>query len=238
MPIRLPGMVEPSAATAIQLAIEQAALSAQRDPRDITLIGVIKGQPLERITTVLAQTPALKDLGENYLNEALVHQAQLGRDPWVWHYIGQLQTNKTKAIATHFDWVHTVDRLKVIERLNDQRPFHGPKLNICIQANLWNEASKGGATAAELRTLAHAVAQSDRLTLRGLMALPPETSDPIQQRAQFDELAHEFKTLQQHGFPLDTLSMGMSGDFAAAIGSGATHIRIGSALFGAREKKT
>jgi PLP dependent protein len=219
----------------IQARINDAATAAGRQAAEITLIGVIKGQPLTRIQATLARHPTLKNLGENYLNEALEHQSALGRERYLWHYIGQIQTNKTRPIAMHFDWVHTVDRIKVVERLNAQRGFHGPPLNVCIQANLWNEASKGGASAAELPALAQAIQSANRLRLRGLMALPPETADPAQQRAQFEQLVREYDSLRNRGFELDTLSMGMSGDFESAIQSGATHLRVGSALFGSRE---
>jgi PLP dependent protein len=220
------------AAEQIRERIHHAAAQAQRLPATVTLIAVIKGQSSERIQAGLA--PWIRDIGENYLNEALVHQAQLGRDRYTWHFIGRIQTNKTRGIAQHFDWVHCVDRLKLIERLEAQRGFHGPKLQVCLQANLWDEPHKGGALATELLPLAQAVLACQRLELRGLMALPPETADPLTQRQQFERLAEAAASLQQAGIALDTLSMGMSGDFEPAILAGATHIRIGSSLFGAR----
>lgn len=219
-------------ATLIQQRIKQALVNGQRPAGSVTLIGVIKGQSIERIRAGL--TPEITHLGENYLSEALEHQALLGQQPYTWHFIGHIQSNKARLIAENFDWVHTVDRLKIIERLEAHRPFHGPRLQVCLQANLWNEPSKGGAVETDLLPLARAVNACQRLTLRGLMAIPPETSDISAQRIQFKRLADAALTLHQAGITLDTLSMGMSGDFEAAILEGATHVRIGSSLFGAR----
>src|SRR5262249_18964951 len=151
-----------------------------------------------------------------------------------WHFIGRLQANKTRPVAEAFDWVHALDRLKIAERLSAQRPFHAPPLNVCLQVNLAGEASKGGVTPAELPGLAAPVARLPRLALRGLMCIPPEESDPQRQRAWFAQLRGLREQLQATGLALDTLSMGMSGDFEAAIAEGATIVRVGTALFGPR----
>jgi pyridoxal phosphate enzyme (YggS family) len=151
-----------------------------------------------------------------------------------WHFIGRLQANKTRPVAASFDWVHAVDRLKIAERLSEQRPFHAPPLNVCLQVNIAGEASKGGVTTAELPALATAVAALPRLKLRGLMCIPPDEDDPSRQRAWFASMRRELEALNAAGAKLDTLSMGMSGDFESAILEGATLVRIGTALFGSR----
>ncbi|HXV39764.1 MAG TPA: YggS family pyridoxal phosphate-dependent enzyme [Steroidobacteraceae bacterium] len=212
--------------------IARAAREACRDPASVTLIGVAKSQPAESITTIV--DGGLADLGENYLQEAEEHAAALAGRPVRWHFIGALQSNKTRPVAERFDWVHTVDRLKIAERLSAQRPAGLPPLAVCVQVNLAGEASKSGVAPAELPALAQAVARLPRLALRGLMALPPEEQEVARQRHWFRELRLMRDALVQRGLALDTLSMGMSGDFEAAIAEGATHLRIGSALFGPR----
>jgi pyridoxal phosphate enzyme (YggS family) len=152
-----------------------------------------------------------------------------------WHFIGRLQANKTRSVAASFDWVHGVDRLKIAERLSEQRPFHAPPLNVCLQVNIAGEDSKGGVTVAELPALATAVAALPRLKLRGLMCIPPDEEDPSRQRAWFAGMRREMEALNAAGATLDTLSMGMSGDFESAILEGATVVRIGTALFGPRD---
>jgi len=219
---------------------EKTAIAARescRDPDSVTLIGVAKSQPIERIVAAVAA--GLADLGENYAQEAEAHRAALaGRGPGgpapAWHFIGALQSNKTRPVALHFDWVHTVDRLRIAERLSAQRPAALAPLAVCIQVRLGDEATKSGVAPAELPALAAAVARLPRLSLRGLMALPPEESDPARQRRWFRELRLLLESLNRTGLRLDALSMGMSGDFEAAIAEGATHIRIGTALFGRR----
>ena len=155
----------------------------------------------------------------------------------VWHFIGPIQSNKTALIAEHFDWVHSVDRLKVAQRLASARPSHLPPLNICIQINSSFEDSKSGVAAEELKSFAEAISQIPQLKLRGLMAIPAPTNDETLQHAQFKIVHDAFVNLQQFGHKIDTLSIGMSADFEAAILEGATMIRIGSALFGARPAK-
>jgi len=212
--------------------IAGAARGACRDPASVTLIGVAKSQPAEVIATVVAG--GLADLGENYLQEALEHAALLAGKPVRWHFIGTLQSNKTRPVAERFDWVHTVDRLKIAERLSAQRPEGLAPLAVCIEVNLAGEETKSGVRPAELPALAREVARLPRLALRGLMAMPPEEPDPARQRHWFRELRRLRDALNGEGLALDALSMGMSGDFEAAIAEGATHVRIGTALFGAR----
>jgi hypothetical protein len=178
----------------------------------------------------------VRDFGENYLQEALEKQRELADLALTWHFIGPIQSNKTKAIAEHFSWVHSVERLKVAQRLNEQRPAHLPALNICLQVNVSDEASKAGCAASDLPVLVAAMAQLPRLKLRGLMAIPEPTSDPQLQNAAFARLRELQEQLNaQFNLKLDTLSMGMSGDLEAAIHQGSTWVRVGSALFGARD---
>ncbi|MBX3704145.1 MAG: YggS family pyridoxal phosphate-dependent enzyme [Steroidobacteraceae bacterium] len=212
--------------------IARAAREACRDPASVTLIGVAKSQPAASIARAIDD--GLADLGENYLQEAEAHARALAGRPLRWHFIGALQSNKTRPVAERFDWVHTVDRLKIAERLSAQRPAQLPPLAVCIQVNLAGEASKAGVQPDQLPALARAVAALPRLALRGLMALPPEETEIARQRHWFRELRRLRDALAQDGLSLDALSMGMSGDFEAAIAEGATHLRIGSALFGPR----
>jgi hypothetical protein len=209
--------------------IAAAAQAAGREPDAVKLLAVSKTQPAEAIREACAA--GLRDFGENYLQEALDKQAHLADLPLHWHFIGPIQSNKTKAIAEHFDWVHSVDRLKIAQRLSDQRPAHLPVLNICLQVNVSGEASKSGCAPAEVAELARVIAGLPRLCLRGLMAIPEPTDDVTEQHVAFARL----RDLQQGlGLDLDTLSMGMSQDLEAAIAEGATWVRIGTALFGAR----
>jgi hypothetical protein len=209
-----------------------AAASTGRSVDSVTLLAVSKGQPAELIRAAAAA--GVTDVGESYLTEALGKMQELGDLPLTWHFIGRLQANKTRPVAEHFAWVHGVDRLKIAERLAAQRPYHAPPLNICIQVNLADEATKGGVPAPEVPDLAAAVAALPRLTLRGLMCIPPEESDPGRQREWFARLRALRNSLNTGGPGLDTLSMGMSRDFEAAIQEGATLVRIGTALFGPR----
>jgi PLP dependent protein len=212
--------------------IASAARAACRDPAAIALIGVAKSQSQERIAA--AVDAGLADLGENYVQEAQAHAALLAGRGLRWHFIGALQTNKTRAVAETFDWIHTVDRVRVAERLSAQRPPSLPPLAVCIQVRLGDEPTKGGVLPDELPALAERVAGLPRLALRGLMALPPEETDAARQRRWFATLRRLLEDLNGAGHRLDALSMGMSSDFAAAIAEGATHVRIGTALFGAR----
>jgi PLP dependent protein len=212
--------------------IKDATQAAGRAPGSVTLIGVSKTQPAEMVAA--ARAAGVTDLGENYLQEALAKIAALPREGLQWHFIGQMQSNKTRPVAEHFDWVHTVDRLKLAERLSAQRPFHGPPLKVCLQVKLGDEVTKGGVTPAELPALAHAVARLPNLNLRGLMCIPPESDDAAVQRSHFARLRRLLEALRADGLPLDVLSMGMSGDLESAIHEGATHVRVGTALFGPR----
>jgi len=218
--------------TGVTERIASAARAAGRDPAAITLIGVSKLQPAALVRAAAAA--GLTDVGENYVQEAIDKRAALADVPLTWHFIGALQSNKTRAVAEHFDWVHTVDRLKIAERLSAQRPHYAPPLNVCLQVHLGDESTKAGVEAAELPSLANAVAALPRLRLRGLMVLPPAETDVARQRHWFRELATLLAGLRATLPGLDTLSMGMSGDFEAAIAEGATHVRIGTAVFGAR----
>lgn len=209
--------------------IREAAQASQRDYAAIGLLAVSKTKPAAAIRQ--AHAAGLADFGENYLQEALEKQLELRDLPLIWHFIGPIQSNKTRAIAEHFAWVHSVDRLKVAERLSAQRPPHLPPLNICLQVNVSGESSKAGCSPQELPALALAVARLPRLRLRGLMSIPEPTADPATQHAAFARLRELRDSLD---LDLDTLSMGMSHDLEAAIAEGATWLRIGTALFGAR----
>ena len=216
--------------------IKSAAEAALRNVDSVTLLAVSKGQPANSVRAVAGA--GVRDIGESYVQEALEKIEQLRDLAVTWHFIGRLQANKTRVIAATFDWVHAVERLKIAERLSEQRPFHAPPLNVCLQVNIAGEASKGGVTPAELPALAAAVAVLPRLKLRGLMCIPPDEDDPTRQRMWFAALRHEFEQLNASGAGLDTLSMGMSGDYEAAILEGATIVRIGTALFGERPRST
>ena len=214
----------------VGVRIREAAQASQRDCASIGLLAVSKTKPAAAIRQAYAA--GVQNFGENYLQEALDKQSELHDLEVTWHFIGPIQSNKTKPIAEHFDWVHSVDRLKIAERLSAQRPAHLPPLNICLQVNVSGEASKSGCSPDQLSALAHAVSQLPNLKLRGLMAIPEPTDDPGEQRAAFARLR---ELQQQLNLSLDTLSMGMSHDLEAAIAEGATWVRIGTALFGARD---
>lgn len=210
--------------------IRAAAQASGRDLDSVGLLAVSKTKPAAAVREAYAA--GLRDFGENYLQEALEKQAELSELALIWHFIGPIQSNKTKPIAEHFAWVHSVDRLKIAQRLSEQRPSHLPPLNICLQVNVSAEDSKSGCAPAELAALALAVSQLPNLRLRGLMAIPEPTDDVAAQRAAFARLRELRDGLP---LPLDTLSMGMSHDLDAAIAEGATWVRIGTALFGARD---
>jgi pyridoxal phosphate enzyme (YggS family) len=216
----------------VRSRISHAALAAGRDPAAVTLVAVTKGKSAETIHQ--AATAGVTDFGENYLKEALPKMEQLGGLGLNWHYIGQIQSNKTRSIAQAFSWVHSLDRLGVAQRLSEQRPFHAPPLRVCLQVALISEPAKGGVSPALLPQLAASVAQLPRLELRGLMCIPPPTEDVSAMRAMFARLRQLKDELNAKGLKLDTLSMGMSADFESAIAEGATMVRIGTALFGAR----
>ncbi|MBB5608393.1 MULTISPECIES: YggS family pyridoxal phosphate-dependent enzyme [unclassified Janthinobacterium] len=224
---------------AVRGSIAQAADEAQRPPQDVHLLAVSKTFGADAV--LQAAQAGQTAFGENYLQEALdkiaavqAVQAMLPQGGLHWHFIGPIQSNKTRPIAEHFDWVHTVEREKIAVRLSEQRPEGLPDLNICLQVNISGEASKSGVTPAELPALARAVAQMPRLRLRGLMAIPEPETDLARQRAAFAQLRTLYQQLRAEGLALDTLSMGMSADLRAAVLEGATIVRVGSAIFGSR----
>ena len=214
----------------VQARIRAAALAVQRDVTSIHLLAVSKTKPASALREAYAA--GVRDFGENYLQEARAKQIELADLPLCWHFIGPIQSNKTRDIAEHFAWVHSVDRLKIAQRLSEQRPLGMAPLNICIQVNVSGETSKSGCTPADLPALAAAINALPRLKLRGLMAIPEPTDDRAEQDAAFATV----RALQESlNLGLDTLSMGMSHDLESAIAQGATWVRIGTALFGARD---
>ena len=214
------------------LATIQSAQASSQYQQSVKLIAVSKAQPVAAIRE--AYQAGQNIFGENYLQEALDKQAQLTDLNIEWHFIGPIQSNKTQPISQHFAWVHSVDRLKIAQRLNDARSADQPPLQVCIQVNVSNEDSKSGVSPDELAALATEIEKLPRLKLRGLMAIPAPTLDTKQQIAQFKLVRECYDALLAQGFALDTLSMGMSDDYAAAISQGASFVRIGSAIFGAR----
>ena len=219
---------------AVRARIAGAVAEAGRDAASVCLLAVSKTFDAAAVRELAAC--GQREFGENYLQEALEKQAALRDLPLVWHFIGPIQSNKTRAIAEAFNWVHSVDRLKIAERLSAQRPAGLPPLQVCIEVNVSGEASKGGVMAAELPALADAMAALPNLQLRGLMAIPAPTPEMATQRAAFRQVREAFDALCARGHTLDTLSMGMSADLEAAILEGATIVRIGTALFGERTK--
>ena len=220
---------------AVQARIAAAVAEAGRDAATLRMLAVSKTFDAAAVRELAAC--GQRAFGENYVQEALDKQAALQDLPLEWHFIGPIQSNKTRAIAAHFSWVHSVDRLKIAERLSAQRTPGRPPLQVCIEVNVSGEASKGGVTPADLPALAGAIAILPGLQLRGLMAIPAPTPDVSAQRAAFRQVREQFDALRARGHALDTLSMGMSGDLEAAILEGATIVRIGTALFGERTKK-
>lgn len=226
---------------AVRESIIAAAHAASRDPEQVSLLAVSKTFAADAVME--AVQAGQRAFGENYVQEAIekiatvkVAKAQISPDAQLlWHFIGPIQSNKTRLIAEHFDWVHSVERLQIAQRLSRQRPSDLPALNICLQVNISAEASKSGATIQGVIDLAHAVAALPRLQLRGLMAVPEPAMDFARQREPFRQLRVLFEDLRAQGLDLDTLSMGMSADMAAAIAEGATIVRVGSAIFGKRQ---
>jgi pyridoxal phosphate enzyme (YggS family) len=216
----------------LQARIAVAAREAGRSVDSVTLLAVSKGQSAAAIDS--AARAGVENFGENFLQECLPKITELAGRELTWHFIGRLQANKTRPVAENFAWVHGIDRLKIAERLSAQRPFHAPPLNVCLQLHLGGEDSKGGVEAAEMRALAEAVASLPNLRLRGLMCMPPAETSADRQRGWFRETHQVFGYLNEHGFALDTLSMGTSADFEAAIAEGSTIVRIGTAIFGPR----
>ena len=221
----------------VMARIQQAARESGRDPAGVHLLAVSKTQPAEAVEQ--AWHWGQRRFGENYLQEALEKKQALTHLPDIeWHFIGPIQSNKTRAIAENFDWVHSIDRLKTAQRLSAQRPSTLPALQVCVQVNIDDEATKAGVSLTELPALAKQVAALPNLHLRGLMSIPAPNDDPQHQRATFARLRDALVSLQQQGLTqLDTLSMGMSGDLEAAIASGATMVRVGTDIFGARAPK-
>jgi len=220
---------------AVRDRIARAARAAQRSPDDIVLLAVSKTIPAERIAE--AHAAGQQAFGENTVQEAVEKITNLAGLPVLeWHFIGPIQSNKTGAIAAHFQWVHSVERGRVAERLNAARPEGLPPLNVCIQVNLSGEATKSGIAPGGEMELAEIISRLPRLKLRGLMAIPEPTSDVAQQRRRFARLRSLKDGLVARGHALDTLSMGMSDDFEAAIAEGSTIVRIGTAIFGTRKK--
>lgn len=217
---------------AVKRRIIGACSAAGRDPASVTLLAVSKTFPAAALRE--AHAAGQQCFGENYVQEALAKQAALADLGLEWHFIGPLQSNKSRLVAEHFDWVHTIDRLKIAERLSAQRPANLPPLNVCVQVNVSGEASKSGCRPDETAALCRAVATLPGLRLRGLMTIPEPTDDPQAQRLPFRQLRDLHEQLRADGLPLDTLSMGMSHDLEAAIAEGATLVRIGTAIFGER----
>ena len=218
---------------ATRAAIEQAVKSAHRNITEVHLLAVSKTFPASAVRE--AYEAGQTAFGENYVQEALDKIHALSDLPLEWHFIGPLQSNKTRSIAENFAWVHSVDRLKIAERLSAQRPAHLPALNICLQVNVSREESKSGVALEEAGRLAREVATLPRLKLRGLMSIPSPASDEAQQRVPFSQMRELLEDLNSQGMNLDTLSMGMSLDYRAAILEGATIVRIGTAIFGNRD---
>jgi pyridoxal phosphate enzyme (YggS family) len=219
----------PERLQAVAGRVADAAAAVRRRPDDIRIVAVCKTFPPDRIREAFAA--GQRDFAENYVQEAVEKLDALTDLPITWHFIGPIQSNKTRTIAERFDWVHSVDRLKIAERLSAQRPPHLPPLEICLQVNVSGEESKSGVAPVEVKPLAAAVAQLPGLRLRGLMAIPEPTDDVALQRSRFATLR---QLRDATGLALDTLSMGMSDDLESAIAEGATIVRIGRAIFGDR----
>jgi len=216
----------------IHARIAAAATACERDPDSVSLLAVSKRKPASDIRLAFASGQI--EFGENYLQEALQKIQELGDLDISWHFIGAIQSNKTRNIAEAFDWVHCIDRAKIARRLSEQRPPQLAPLNVCIQVNLDHEASKAGIDLAELPELAREIAPLPGIRLRGLMTIPAPREDVAGQREAFARLADALLSLRQQGIDCDTLSMGMTGDMEAAIAEGATLVRIGTAIFGER----
>jgi pyridoxal phosphate enzyme (YggS family) len=222
----------PDRLASVLARIEQAARRAGRDPASVTLLAVSKQQPVEVVRA--AADAGQRHFGENYVQEALAKVDALRDQPLTWHFIGQLQSNKTRDVAESFQWVHTVDRARIAERLSAQRPHYAGPLDVLLQVKLADEAAKGGVEPGELPALAEIVAGMPRLRLRGLMCIPAEQADEALQREPFRRLRELCEALNRRGHALDTLSMGMSADLEAAVAEGATIVRLGTAVFGPR----
>lgn len=220
---------------AVHQRIALAAQRAGRDPRDITLLAVSKTYPADDVRA--ASAAGQRAFGENYVQESIAKVEALAdlRASIEWHFIGPLQSNKTRPVAQHFDWVHSVDRLKIAQRLSEQRPDELAPLNVCLQVNVSGEASKSGVTIGEAAGVAREIAALPKLRLRGLMSIPEPAGDLEAQRVPHRQLRELYEQLRADGLALDTLSMGMSADLEAAVLEGATIVRVGTAIFGARD---
>ncbi len=219
----------------VHARIERAASAAQRPTDAIRLLAVSKTFPADDIRTAFAA--GQRAFGENYVQEAISKIEALAdlRTEIEWHFIGPLQSNKTRPVAEHFDWVHSIDRLKIAQRLSEQRPDTLPPLNVCLQVNVSGEVSKSGVPPQDAPALARAIASLPKLRLRGLMSIPEPAADLAAQREPHRILRELYETLRAQGIALDTLSMGMSSDLEAAVLEGATMVRIGTAIFGKRD---
>jgi pyridoxal phosphate enzyme (YggS family) len=218
---------------AIFMQVEAATKAAGRKPGEVRVLAVSKTFPAEAVRE--AFRAGQRAFGENYVQEALEKMSALRDLPIEWHYVGPIQSNKTRAIAEQFAWVHSIDRLKIAQRLSASRPAPLPPLNVCVQVNVSGEGSKSGVAPAECSALAREIARLPGLRLRGLMAIPEPTHDAALQRARFASLRELKEELSRGGLALDTLSMGMTDDLAAAIAEGATIVRLGRAIFGERK---
>ncbi|RZL64106.1 MAG: YggS family pyridoxal phosphate-dependent enzyme [Variovorax sp.] len=218
----------------VQARIVTACTAAGRDPASVRLLAVSKTFPAESLRE--AHAAGQRAFGENYIQEGVAKIEALAdlRADLEWHCIGPLQSNKTRLVAEHFDWVHSVDRLKIAQRLSEQRPAHLPPLQVCLQVNVDGGANKSGVAPDEAVALAQAVLMLPRLALRGLMAIPEPAPDFIAQRALFMRAAAVFDRIRAAGVELDTLSLGMSADLEAAVAAGSTMVRVGTAIFGGR----
>jgi len=216
----------------LQAVRRRISEALQGDSRDVTLVAVSKTQSPGSIREAYAA--GCRDFGENYVQEAIAKIAVLRDVPARWHFIGHLQTNKAKEVAAHFDWVHGVDRARAASALSKARPPGRGELDVCLQVNISGEASKGGVKPEEALALAREVAPMERIRLRGLMGMASYEASPAEQRAQFATLRRTLEEIRAEGLEMDTLSMGMSGDLEAAIAEGATVVRVGTAIFGAR----
>lgn len=217
---------------AVKARILAACSLAGRAPDAVSLLAVSKTFPAVALRA--AHAAGQRAFGESYVQEAIAKQAELADLDLEWHFIGPLQSNKTRPVTEHFSWVHSIERLRIAERLADQRPPHLPPLNVCVQVNVSGEASKSGCAPDEAPALCHAVAALPNLKLRGLMAIPEPAQDSALARRRFAALRILRDRLNAQGLTLDTLSMGMSDDLEAAIMEGATIVRVGTAIFGER----
>lgn len=217
------------------LRITQAAQKAARDPSDIHLLAVSKTKPISQIQAAYAA--GQRQFGENYVQEGEQKVKQLATQcpEIIWHFIGPLQSNKSKIVAENFDWMHTLSRDKIAKRLNEQRPAGKAPLNVCIQINISNESSKSGCSVEQALQLATDIKELPNLCLRGIMAIPSAECSPEQQQHELSAMQTLYQTLQQQHSSIDTLSMGMSNDLEAAVTHGSTMVRIGTAIFGARD---